>query len=70
MQRVLLIAGALIFAVGLAWPWLSRLPLGSLPGDIRVERPGFAFFFPLGTSIVLSIVLSLLLFVINWLTRR
>ena len=44
MQRLLIILGVLIALAGLAWPWLSKLPLGRLPGDIVVDRPGFRFF--------------------------
>ncbi len=66
MQRILIALGLLLVLAGLAWPWLSRLPLGRLPGDIVVDRPGFRFFFPLTTMIVVSIVLSLIL----WLFRR
>ena len=66
MQRILIALGFLLLLAGLAWPWLSRLPLGRLPGDIVVDRPGFRFFFPLTTMIVVSIVLSLIL----WLFRR
>ena len=61
MQRILIIIGALIVAVGLLWPWLSRLPFGRLPGDFVVDRPGFRFYFPLTTSIIVSLVISLLI---------
>lgn len=66
MQKFLIIIGLLLVAAGLAWPWLRRLPLGRLPGDIHVVREGFSFSFPIVTCIVLSIVVSLLL----WLFRR
>ena len=66
MQRVLIALGLLIALAGLAWPWLSRLPLGRLPGDIIVDRPGLKVFFPITTMIVLSLVLSL----VFWLFRR
>jgi heme/copper-type cytochrome/quinol oxidase subunit 4 len=66
MQRLLIAAGVLIAIVGLLWPWLSKLPFGRLPGDIVVDRPGFRFFAPFTTMIVLSIVISLIL----WLMRR
>ena len=66
MQRALVIIGILIAIVGLAWPWVSKLPLGRLPGDIIVDRPGFKFFFPLTTMIVVSLLVSLIL----WLFRR
>jgi len=66
MQRFLIAAGVLIALVGLLWPWLSKLPFGRLPGDIVVDRPGSRFFAPFTTMIVLSIVISLIL----WLMRR
>jgi hypothetical protein len=66
MQRFLIAAGVLIALVGLLWPWLSKLPFGRLPGDVVVDRPGFRFFAPFTTMIVLSIVISLIL----WLMRR
>ncbi len=66
MQRLLLILGGLLVAAGLLWPWLSRLPFGRLPGDLVVERPGFRLFAPFTTMIILSVVVSLLL----WLFRR
>jgi hypothetical protein len=66
VQRILVALGLLIALVGLAWPWLSKLPLGRLPGDIIVDRPGFKVFFPITTMIVLSLVLGLVL----WLFRR
>lgn len=52
--------------LGLAWPWLAKLGLGRLPGDIHVQREGFSFSFPLTTSIIISLVVSLLI----WLFRR
>lgn len=66
MQRILVVLGLLIVAAGLAWPWLSRLPIGRLPGDLVVERPGFRFYAPFTTMIIVSVVLSL----IFWLFRR
>ncbi|HEX6793449.1 MAG TPA: DUF2905 domain-containing protein [Casimicrobiaceae bacterium] len=66
MQRFLIIAGLLILLVGVAWPWIARLGLGRLPGDINIERDGWSFHFPIVTSIAVSIVLSLLI----WLFRK
>ena len=63
MQRPLIVLGVLIALIGVAWPWLSKLPLGRLPGDILIERPGFKFFFPLTTMVIVSIVISLLLMI-------
>jgi hypothetical protein len=67
MQRLLIALGVLLVAAGLAWPWLSKLPWGRLPGDISIERENFSFHFPLMTSIVVSVVLSLLLW---WWLRK
>ncbi len=66
MQRILVIIGLVVLAIGLLWPWLSKLPFGRLPGDIVIQRPGFSFYFPITTSIVVSLVLSL----IFWLFRK
>lgn len=66
MQRVLIVAGIVLLAVGLAWPWLSRLPLGRLPGDLRIEREGFTLYFPLTTGLLVSAVISLVLW---WLRK-
>ena len=66
MQRVLIVLGVALLAAGLAWPWLSRLPLGRLPGDIRIETASGGFYFPIVTCLLISAILSLLL----WLFRR
>lgn len=66
MQRILVILGLVVLLAGLFWPWLSKLPFGRLPGDIVIERPGFTFFFPITTSILISLVLTL----IFWLFRK
>lgn len=66
MQRLLVTFGLILLVVGLLWPQISQLGLGRLPGDITFQRPGFSFSFPLTTSILVSLVLSLVL----WLVRR
>jgi hypothetical protein len=66
MQRLLIVLGALLLAAGLFWPWLSRLPFGRLPGDINIQRENFSFHFPLMTSILVSLLLTLIL----WLWRK
>lgn len=66
MQRFLIIAGFALVAIGVLWPWLSRLGLGRLPGDIRIETESGGFYFPIVTSLVISVVLSLVL----WFLRR
>ncbi|MCX7183990.1 MAG: DUF2905 domain-containing protein [Nitrosospira sp.] len=67
MQRLLILLGLLLLLVGLAWPWLSKLPLGRLPGDITIERENFSFYFPLATGLLVSVLLSLLLW---WWSRK
>nr|WP_240193447.1 DUF2905 domain-containing protein [Desulfobulbus alkaliphilus] len=62
----MLFIGLGCIVVALLWPWLRQLPLGRLPGDILIVRENFRFFFPLGSSIVISVVLSLLIW---WLRR-
>ena len=66
MQRLLIVLGVVILLVGVAWPWLSKLGLGRLPGDINIERDGWSFHFPLMTSVIVSLVLTLLV----WLLRK
>lgn len=66
MRRTLIILGSIVILIGLLWPWLSKLPLGRLPGDIVVDRPGFRFFLPVTTMLIASAILSLLL----WLFRK
>lgn len=63
MQRALIALGLLIALVGLAWPWISKLPVGRLPGDIMIDRPGFRFFFPITTMVIISLVISLILMI-------
>ena len=66
MSRALIILGLAIAAVGLLWPWKARLGLGRLPGDIFIQRDNFTFYAPITTGILVSIVLSLIL----WLLSR
>ena len=66
MQKLLIVIGVAILAAGVLWPWLSKLGLGRLPGDIRIESESGGFYFPIVTCIVISIVLSLIL----WFFRR
>jgi hypothetical protein len=66
VQRALIVVGLALLVAGLVWPWLRKLPLGRLPGDIHVVREGFSFHFPIVTCLAISVVLSILL----WLFRR
>ena len=65
MSRALIVFGMVPIAAGVLWPFISRLGLGRLPGDIAVERPGFSFYFPLMTSLIISVVLSIILRLVN-----
>jgi len=66
MNRLLIALGTVLIVVGLLWPWLGKMHLFHLPGDIVIDRPGFKFFFPITTMLIVSLVLSLL----AWLSRR
>jgi hypothetical protein len=65
MARFLIILGLAILVIGVLWPYLSRLGLGRLPGDIVIERESGAFYFPIVTCVLLSLVFSLILWVVN-----
>ncbi|MDY6829187.1 MAG: DUF2905 domain-containing protein [Pseudomonadota bacterium] len=66
MNRWLILLGAILVLTGVAWPWLSKLPLGRLPGDIFIDRSGFKVWLPITSMVLVSTVLSLVL----WLWRR
>ncbi len=67
LARFLIVIGVILVVVGLALLLLPKIPwLGKLPGDIVIKRENFTFYFPLGTSILISVILSL----IFWLFRR
>jgi Protein of unknown function (DUF2905) len=65
VSRVLIVFGLVLIALGLLWPVIGKLGLGRLPGDIVVERENFRLYLPLATSLLVSVLLSLLLWVIN-----
>jgi hypothetical protein len=66
MQRTLIILGIALVLIGLLWPWLGKLPLGRLPGDILIDRPGLKVYIPITTMVLVSLVISVLL----WLFRK
>ena len=66
MNRFLVTIGTMLLIAGLLWPWLKKMDLFHLPGDIVIDRPGFKVFFPITTMLLVSAVLSLL----AWLLRR
>ncbi|MHC2302515.1 hypothetical protein ACVJBD_006781 [Rhizobium mongolense] len=66
VSRVLIIAGLVVVAVGILWPWLERIGLGRLPGDFLIERENFSIYIPITTGLLFSILLSVML----WLLSR
>lgn len=66
MAKLFVVIGIVFILVGMAWPWLMKLGIGHLPGDIYIERKGFSFYFPITTSVIASVVLSLLF----WIFRK
>jgi uncharacterized protein HemY len=66
MNRLLILVGVLCLLAGLGWRRLAHIPFGRLPGDIHIVRGGISFHFPIVTCIVISVVVSVLL----WLLRR
>lgn len=66
IQKILLIIGTGVIIVGLFWPWLTKIPLGRLPGDIVISKPHLKVYLPITTMILISIVVSLIL----WILRR
>lgn len=65
-QRLLIIVGIGLLVAGLLWPLLTKLGLGRLPGDIVIKKENFSFYFPIATSILVSLFLTLIL----WLFRK
>jgi len=66
MGKFLIVTGVVILLLGVLLYFSDRLPsIGKLPGDIVIKRENFTFYFPLATSIILSIVISVILYLIN-----
>lgn len=65
-QRFLIIVGLFFVIAGIAWPWVKKLNLGHLPGDIIIKKHDFSFYFPLTTCIIISVIVSLLF----WFFRK
>jgi hypothetical protein len=66
MNRWLMGLGGMMILAGVLWPWIRKMPLFHLPGDVVIDRPGFKFFLPVTTMLIISAVLSFL----AWLMRR
>ena len=65
MARWLIILGIVLIVAGLLWPWVTKLGLGRLPGGIVIERENFRLYLPITTSLLISVVLSLILWFLN-----
>ena len=66
MGRLLIVFGIVLVVIGMAWPLISKLGLSRLPSDIVIERENFRLYIPLATSLLISLVLSLIL----WFIKR
>jgi hypothetical protein len=66
MGKFLIITGIIVLLIGLAVEFLGKIPfLGKLPGDIRIERENFTFYFPLASGLLISVLLTLLLLLVQ-----
>lgn len=65
ISRLLVLFGLALVALGLLWPWIAKLGLGRLPGDIVIEREGLRVYVPLATSLLVSAAISLVLWLFN-----
>ena len=66
MNRTLITIGIVILLIGITWPWISKIGLGKLPGDIIIEKGNTKIYFPITTSILITLAISLLL----WILRK
>ncbi|MGA8240282.1 MAG: DUF2905 domain-containing protein [Desulfobacterales bacterium] len=66
MQKILIIIGILVLTTGILWPWIPKLPIGRLPGDIIIDKPGLKVYIPITTMILVSVIVSVIL----WLLRK
>ena len=66
MRRFLIVLGIMLIIAGVLWPWLRKLGFGRLPGDIRYDKDGYSFYFPLTTGLIISVVISLVV----WILRK
>lgn len=64
-QKILIIAGIILLILGFLWPWVSKLPIGRLPGDIVVNKPNFKLYIPITSMLIISLILSLILWLIK-----
>uniref|UniRef100_UPI00200F0BDB DUF2905 domain-containing protein n=4 Tax=Legionella oakridgensis TaxID=29423 RepID=UPI00200F0BDB len=65
VTKILIIIGIIFLLLGLFWPWVKKAGLGRLPGDILLRKGNFTFYFPITTSIVISIVIIIIMWLLN-----
>jgi hypothetical protein len=65
MSRILVVAGLVLVVAGLVWPWVSRLGLGRLPGDILIHRGNFTLYVPIATGLLISVLLTVIFWVLG-----
>ena len=65
VARLLIILGVVLVALGVLWPMIAKLGVGRLPGDIVIERENSRLYIPIVTSLIISIVLSVVLWLLN-----
>ena len=69
--KILMGIGGSLIIVGAVWHFVGKvIPFGRLPGDISIEKPGFSFYFPIATSVLLSVVFSLIAWFVNYLQKK
>jgi uncharacterized protein HemY len=66
MNKWFILIGVVLIIIGIAWPWIGRLPIGRLPGDIIISKPNLKIYFPITTMVIISIILS----VIMWILKK
>lgn len=65
ISKVLIGIGALFILAGLLWPLIQKTGFGHLPGDLFIHRENFSFYFPITTSIIVSIILTIIIWLIQ-----
>ncbi len=65
MARLFIYGGIGLIILGLLWPWLRHIPLGRLPGDLVINKEHFHLYFPLTSSVLVSLLISLILYLLK-----
>ncbi|AWN75809.1 DUF2905 domain-containing protein [Legionella anisa] len=65
MQKILIITGIILLITGIFWPFIKKIGLGKLPGDIIIQKNNFTFYFPITTCILISLIIMLIFWFFN-----